>query len=441
MTIFEDKMVTTMKRLSIFILLMLCYIAVVAQPSAQFIKVEVAPNHTDWLYKCGEKPQFAISVRTCSNAPVKDAEIYYEVSEDMLPPIAKGKMVLKDGTTTIKGYTMQKPGFLRCHVWALVDGEKYDECATVGFDVESIKPTTVMPDGFKAFWEASLKINDGIEMLPQMTLIPERCTSKVDVYLAKFQNYRKGSFIYGTLCVPKKHEGKCPAILIVPGAGCRPREGYMAEAEKGVVTLEIGIHGIPTTLFHQKSVYNELRYGGLSNYWFTNVDDKDNYYYRRAYIGCARAIDFLAQLDFVDEERLAVTGGSQGGALTIVTSYLNPKVKYAAAIYPAMCDLTGRIYDQGDAWPRMFRDKKNITPARLETASYYDVVNFAKGLNIPILFTYGYNDLTVCPTSMQAAYNVTTAPKELVVVPQARHYTYPEQRKMRSEWLLEKLLK
>ena len=76
MTIFEDKMVTTMKRLSIFILLMLCYIAVVAQPSAQFIKVEVAPNHTDWLYKCGEKPQFAISVRTCSNAPFKDAEIY-----------------------------------------------------------------------------------------------------------------------------------------------------------------------------------------------------------------------------------------------------------------------------------------------------------------------------------------------------------------------------
>jgi cephalosporin-C deacetylase-like acetyl esterase len=430
-----------MRKLIFTLLLSLCAIVASAEPNISYIKVEVTPDHTDWLYKCGEKPQFAVSVRTCSNAPVKNAEIYYEVSEDMLPPIAKGNLTLKDGTTTIKGYTMKKPGFLRCRVWATVDGVKYDECATAGFDIDKITPTTKMPADFKEFWAQSLKINDNIEMLPQITLVPERCTSKVDVYLAKFQNYRVGSYIYGTLCVPKKHNGKCPAILIVPGAGCRYREGYMEEAEQGVVTLEIGIHGIPTTLYDQPDLYRELRYGGLLNYWMLGIDDKDNYYYRRAYIGCARAVDFLAQLDFVDEEKIAVTGWSQGGALTIVTSYLNPRVKYAAAIYPAMCDLTGRIYDQGDAWPRMFRNKTNITPARIETASYYDVVNFVKGLNIPIFFTYGYNDLTVCPTSMQAAYNVTTAPKELLVVPQSRHFTYPEQRKARSQWLLDKLLK
>ena len=359
----------------------------------------------------------------------------------MLPPIAKGNMVLKDGTATIKGYTMNKPGFLRCQVWATVGGEKYEECATAGFDVDKLVPTTKMPADFKQFWEESLKLNENLEMLPQLTLVPEQCTSKVDVYLAKFQNFRKGSFIYGTLCVPKKHEGKCPAILIVPGAGCRARYGYKEEAERGVVTLEIGIHGIPTTLYDIPDMYTNLRRGGLNNYWFLGIDNKEQYFYRRVYIGCARAVDFLAQLDFVDENRIAVTGGSQGGALTIVTSYLNPKVKYAAAIYPAMCDLTGRLYDQGDAWPRIFRDKKNGTKERIETASYYDVVNFAKGLNIPILFTYGYNDLVVCPTSMQCAYNVTTAPKELFVVPQSRHYTYPEQRKLRSEWLLDKLLK
>ena len=430
-----------MKRLALFVILSLSIFVVEAQPKISFIKVEVTPDHADWLYKCGEKPQFAISVRTCSNAPVKDAEIYYEVSEDMLPPIAKGNMVLKDGTTTIKGYTMRKPGFLRCRVWATVDGVKYDECATAGFDIGQITPKTVMPADFKEFWEESLKRNEKLEMLPQMTLVPERCTSKVDVYLAKFQNYSKGSFIYGTLCVPKNHKGKCPAILIVPGAGCRAREGYMEEAEKGVVTLEIGIHGMPTTLYNTPSLYAELRRGSLTNYWLLGIDDKENYYYRRVFVGCARAVDFLAQLDFVDEEKIAVTGWSQGGALTIVTSYLNPRVKYAAAVYPAMCDLTGRLYDQGDAWPYIFRNKTNATKARIETASYYDVVNFAKGLTIPIFFTYGYNDLTVCPTSMQGAYNVTTAPKELMVVPQSRHYTYPEQRAARQQWLLDKLLK
>ena len=106
-----------------------------------------------------------------------------------------------------------------------------------------------------------------------------------------------------------------------------------------------------------------------------------------------------------------------------------------------MCDLTGRLHDQGDAWPYLFRDKKHATKERLETASYYDAVNFAKGLTNPIMFTYGYNDMVVCPTSMQAAYNVVTAPKELYPVPQSRHYRYPEQRKMCREWLLDKLLK
>ncbi len=429
-----------MKKLSIIVLFVLSFSVAIAQPKIPFVKVEVTPNHSDWLYKCGEKAQFAVSVRNCSNAPMENVKIYYEVSEDMMPLLAKGDMVLKDGTTVIKGYTMKKPGFLRCHVWAEVDGERYEECATAGFDVDKIVPKTIMPADFKEFWAESLKINEGVEMLPQITLVPERCTSKVDVYLAKFQNFRIGSFIYGTLCVPKNYEGKRPAILIVPGAGCRARDGYIKEAEEGVVTLEIGIHGIPTTLYNMPSLYSELRRGGLNNYWTLGIDDKEQYFYRRVYIGCARAVDFLAQLDFVDEDKIAVTGGSQGGALTIVTSYLNPRVKYAAAIYPAMCDLTGRLYDQGDAWPRMFRDKKNGTKERIDTASYYDVVNFVKGLNIPILFTYGYNDLVVCPTSMQSAYNVTTAPKELFVVPQSRHYTYPEQLKKRREWLLERLL-
>lgn len=429
-----------MKKVAIFILLCLNFLALSAQPRISFIKVEVTPDHTDWLYRCGEKPQFDISVRTCSNAPVRNAEIYYEVSEDMMPPLAKGNLTLKDGTTTIKGYTMQKPGFLQCRIWATVDGKRYDECATVGFDVEKIVPKTIKPDDFEEFWRKSLALNDNVEMLPEMTLIPERCTSKVDVYLARFQNFRKGSYIYGTMCVPKNLKGKAPAILIVPGAGCRAREGYMEEAEQGIVTLEIGIHGIPTNLFDKPSLYSELRAGGLINYWLLGIDNKEQYFYRRVYIGCSRAVDFLAQLDFVDENNIAVTGWSQGGALTLVTSYLNPKVKYAAAIYPAMCDLTGRLYDQGDAWPRIFRNKENATKERIETVSYYDVVNFAKGLKIPLFFTYGYNDLTVCPTSMQGAYNVTTAPKELMVVPQSRHFTYPEQREARSKWLVNKLL-
>ena len=429
-----------MKKLNLLALFVLVAVSfATAQPKQTLVTVAVSPDHSDWLYTCGEKPKFSVSVTT-SHCPVADAKIHYEISEDMLAPIKKGDMVLKDGTTVISGYTMKKAGFLRCRVWATVDGRKYEECATAGFDIDRIEPKTVMPDDFVEFWEKALAANRKIDMLPELMLVPEKCTSKVNVYSASFQSFRKGSRIYGTLCVPAKIEGKCPAILIVPGAGCRSRKGFYEEAEKGFVTFEVGIHGIPTVL-PDESLYTDLKNGSLIDYWFAGIDDKDNYFYKRVFLGCARAIDFLAELDFVDENHIGVTGGSQGGALTLTTAYLNPKVKCAAAFYPAMCDLTGYLHDQGNAWPYMFRNKKLATPERLETVKYYDVVNFARRISVPVFFSFGYNDMVVCPTSVVGEYNSITSPKSRMVVPQSRHYTYPEQWKARSKWMMENVVK
>ena len=101
-----------------------------APPRQSFVKVTVTPDHSDWCYTCGEKPQFNVTVTDCSNAPIKDAKIYYEISEDFLAPLEKGDKSLAEGKITLGGHTMKKPGFLRCRVWAKVDGKRYDECAT-----------------------------------------------------------------------------------------------------------------------------------------------------------------------------------------------------------------------------------------------------------------------------------------------------------------------
>ena len=431
-----------MKKLALFLMFILAGTSLVlaTPPRQSFIKVTVTPNHADWCYNCGEKPVFEVSVTDCSNAPIKDAKIYYEISEDFLAPLEKGDLVLKKGTHKLSGHTMTKPGFLRCRVWATVDGKKYDECATAAFEKEKIVPKTVMPDDFDAFWQKEIAKNAKIDMLPQLDLVPEKCTPKVTVYSASFQSFQKGSRIYGTLCVPANYDGKCPAILIVPGAGCRSRAGYYTEAEKGFVTFEIGIHGIPTVMKDER-IYETLKNGSLLNYHSANVDDKDNYYYKRVFVGCARAIDFLASLDFVDGNRIGVMGGSQGGALTITTAYLNPKVKCGAAFYPAMCDLTGYLYDQGNAWPYLFKNKALATKERLETVKYYDVVNFARGVEQPMWVSYGYNDLVVCPTSIQGAINSMPKKPVLMIVPQSRHWTYPEQDSARSNWMMDKLKK
>ena len=77
-----------MKKLALYLMLVLFSASVTAAPPRQsYIKVTVTPDHADWCYNCGEKPKFAVEVTTCSNAPVKDAEIYYEISEDFLEPL------------------------------------------------------------------------------------------------------------------------------------------------------------------------------------------------------------------------------------------------------------------------------------------------------------------------------------------------------------------
>lgn len=430
-----------MKRFLLSVIVALVAVVSYAQPKKTLTSVVVAPEHSDWLYKCGEDATFRIMVLK-DGLPLEDAQVYYEISEDMRSPLKKGNLTLKDGTISLKAGTMKKPGFLRLRVWATYGGNRYYGLATAGFDIDSIEPTTVMPEDFDAFWAKALADNNKLEMLPQLKLVPEKCTPTVNVYQASFQNIRKGCRMYGTMCVPAnlKPGEKLPAILYVPGAGCRARKGYYAEAEKGFVTLDLGIHHIPT--MENDEFYNQLNNGSLYAYHYFNLDDKNKYYYKGVYAGCARAVDFLAGLDFVDAERIGVTGGSQGGALSIITAALNPKVKCFAALFPALAELTGYINGRGGGWPHFFRDGYMATKERIETTRYYDVVNFARKINVPAYVTYGFNDMVCCPTSTTSAYNaIPTTDKERWIVPDTEHWNYPEQGSARNKWIMNQLKK
>lgn len=406
--------------------------------SARLVEVCVAPEHTDWLYKTGEKVKFNISV-TKNDINLSDVEIRYELSEDMQSPMKKGTLTLKNGKTTIDAGTMKTPGFLRCRVFAKYDGKEYEGLATAGFEPEKIKPTTTLPADFTAFWDQAKAENARIPMDVKMTLLPERCTEKINVYHVGIQNFRQGSRVYGILCVPKA-PGKYPALLRVPGAGIRLYNGDTGNAEKGVITLEIGIHGVPVTMAAQ--VYNDLAAGPLRNYQHFNLENKDEYYYKRVYLGCVRAIDYIFSLPEFDGTNLYVAGGSQGGALSIVTAGLDARVKGLMAFYPALADLTGYVNGRAGGWPHMFvgGDKKDpITATKLENSRYYDVVNFARMVKVPGFYSSGYNDMVCPPTSMHSAYNVITAPKTMLIVEETAHWTYPEQWEKAWAWMYSQL--
>ncbi|HCO66872.1 MAG TPA: acetylxylan esterase [Dysgonomonas sp.] len=420
-----------MKNIFIILFLLTLSTHLPAQPAEQFVKVLVAPKHPDFLYKEGETVKFKISVLK-SNIPLNNVEIRYEISEDMMPVHKSGTLTLKNGTAVVDAGAMAKAGFLRCQVTAKYKEREYKGMATAGISPGRIEPVTLLPDDFTAFWEDAKAEAAKVPMDIKMTLVPEKCTEKVNVYNVNIQSFRNNNRLYGMLTVPRG-EGKYPAILKVPGAGVRGYSGDIGAANRGYIVFEIGIHGIPVNM--TGDVYWNLYEGPLKNYHSCNLDNRDNYYYKRVYMGCVRAIDFIFTLPEFDGENLITYGGSQGGALSIITAGLDNRVKGLVSFYPALCDMVGFLHNRAGGWPRMFEKAEYNKPEYIRTAQYYDVVNFARQVKVPGFYTYGYNDIVCPPTSVQAALNVIDAPKEVFIIEDTGHYAYPEQRSESWNWV------
>jgi len=404
-----------------------------SQSNTGLVKVIISPDHKDWTYKLNEEAKFSVQVLKYGNL-LENVTIDYESGPEAFPDVKKEGIVLKNGKTEFTG-TMKMPGFYRVRVWAIVEGKRYEGLATAGFEPENIQPTVKDPADFDTFWNNAIAEARKLNMDAKITLMPERCTSEANVFHISFQNDAIGSRIYGILAIPKK-PGKYPAILKVPGAGIRPYAGDAVTAALGFITLEIGIHGIPVNL--DPEVYNNLANGALSGYNSIKMNDRNSYYYKRVYLGCVRAVDFIFTLPEFNGTDVAVTGGSQGGALTIVTAGLDKRIKFMAALYPALCDHTGYLNKRAGGWPHYFKNTEP-KPGEVETLGYYDVVNFARRVIAPGFYTWGFNDLTCPPTSMYSAYSVITAQKELHVFQETGHWTFPEETEILNNWLIKKL--
>lgn len=417
--------------------------ALQGQPAQSRVEVIVTPEETNWTYDTGERADFEVKVLRDGQL-VPDVEIRYKIGPEQMPPEKEGAMRLAKGADELKGIRLRQSGFVRCEVSVDVDGKTYRGWGTAGYKPETIQPVVQMPADFDDFWAQAKAELAEVPMDAQLTLLPDQCTPKINVYHLRLSSWtqpnwrNQPSHFYGILSVPKA-PGKYPALLNVPGAGVRP---YYADkrAEEGFITLSVGIHGIPVNL--DPILYNDLANGALNGYPTAGLDDRDRYYYKRVYLGCVRAIDFLFSLPEFDGENLAVNGGSQGGALSIITTGLDPRVKYLAAFYPALCDLTGYLEGRAGGWPHMFKNYDAEThPKWTEVAPYYDVVNFARRVRVPGWYSWGYNDNVCPPTSMYAAYNVIEAPKELHLFLETGHWTFPEQREQATQWLFDQLTK
>ena len=401
------------------------------------------PDHADWLYKTGERAR--VEVMFCLYGMPQDVEVTYEIGPDMMDATSNGKVKLKNGKATIDMGTMKRPGFLDLRL--SVDG-KYQHHVKVGFSPEQLKPYTKNPADFDAFWQKAIekarKAVSGEKLLMSKKKVDEYCTDETDMYLLKLKTDQHHC-IYAYLSMPKNRSiKKYPVVLCPPGAGVKTIKEPMRNlyyAKNGFIRLEMEIHGLNPEMTAEQFKEISSAFDHENGYLCNGLDDKDNYYMKHVYVACVRALDYLCSLPEWDGKNVFVQGGSQGGALALITAGLDRRVTACVANHPALSDMAGYLANRAGGYPHFNRQNGMLTPDKVETLAYYDVVNFARRITCPVYLTWGYNDNVCPPTTSYIVWNLITAPKEPLITPVNEHWTTADTNYGQMLWLKNKITK
>ena len=191
----------------------------------------------------------------------------------------------------------------------------------------------------------------GLDPLPERTPLQVKITGTVqhDEFEVRKLHYQSspGLYVTGNLYVPKKLTAPAPAILYVCGHGRVQIDGvnygnkthYQHHgawfARNGYVcltidTIQLGeLEGI-----HHGTYRHRMWWWNSRGYTPAGVE---------AWNGI-RAIDLLESLDFVDKNRIGVTGRSGGGAYSWWIATLDERIKAAAPV-AGITDLQNHVVD------------------------------------------------------------------------------------------------
>jgi len=152
-------------------------------------------------------------------------------------------------------------------------------------------------------------------------------------------------------------------------------------------------------------------------YMTRGVTDPASYYYRRVFVDAVRAIDAARSHPAVDAGRVAITGGSQGGGITIAVAGLVPGLVGVMPDVPFLADFRRAVdiagtnpYAEIERYLACHRDQ---TETVFRTLSYFDGAVLGRRATAPALFSVAHMDQTCPPSTVYAAFNAYGGPKEI----------------------------
>jgi cephalosporin-C deacetylase len=160
----------------------------------------------------------------------------------------------------------------------------------------------------------------------------------------------------------------------------------------------------------------------VAGFMTRGISEPETYYYRRVFTDAVRLVDAVRTLPFVDPEGISVTGGSQGGGITLAVAGLVPGLRSVMPDVPFLCNFRRSVeVAMGDPFAEVARYlavHRDQTDNVFGTLGYFDGVNFARRATAPALFSVALMDEVVPPSGVFAAYNSYGGPdRDIVVYP------------------------
>lgn len=293
--------------------------------------------------------------------------------------------------------------------------------------LQTYKPPRNEPADFEAFWQQTLEESHLHDLKPQFEPV-DFGLKTLETFDLTFSGYA-GQPIKGWFTLPKHRQEPLPCVVEYIGYG--GGRGWPIErlvfASAGYAHLLMDTRGQGSRW--SRGDTPDIAPDGDNpqhpGFMTRGILNPKTYYYRRVFTDAVRAVEAARSHAAVDPAKVAVTGGSQGGGISLAVAGLLPGITALMADVPFLCHYRRATelvdtapYNEISTFCKVHRDKVEQV---FNTLRYFDGVNFAARAKARALFSVGLMDDICPPSTVYAAYNHYAGPKEIKVYPYNNH--------------------
>ncbi len=282
------------------------------------------------------------------------------------------------------------------------------------------KPSLYREEDFDSFWNETLKESSRQPLHAE--LVPYNLGAKnIECFAVRFDGFGGGR-IAGWYLRPTQR-GKFPGVVNYhgySGRGARPMD-LLSYASQGICVLSMDCRG-QNGQSQDNSVTPEGQHAG----WMTKgIRDPKTYYYRYVYADAVRALELLAGREEVDESRIAVTGVSQGGGISLAASALSDRPILSLPDVPFLCDFRRAVAITGippyTEIPSFLKSFPHLYEQAFRTLSYCDNLNLASKIRCRTVISNCLWDDICPPSTIYGVFHHMTCEKSIEVYPFHKH--------------------